>query len=199
MGKRFIKRAMDLGLSFFLILMLLPVFVLVSILSKIKFGRSVFFIQERPGQNEKIFKLYKFRTMTDKKSPSGELLPDKDRITKYGQFLRRISLDELPELFNILKGDMSFVGPRPLLIEYLPLYNKEQRKRHLVKPGLTGWAQVNGRNAITWQEKFNFDVWYVNNWSLGLDIKIIFLTLVKIFKQEGISQEGQATMTKFKG
>ncbi|MDR9770455.1 sugar transferase [Acetomicrobium sp.] len=149
--------------------------------------------------NEKIFTLYKFRTMTDERDEKGELLPDEMRLTDFGKFLRAPSLDELPELFNILKGDMSIVGPRPLLIEYLPLYNAHQRRRHEVRPGLTGWAQVNGRNAISWEEKFNYDVEYVDNLSFFLDVKIIFLTIMKVSKREGINQEGRATMEPFRG
>jgi len=194
-----IKRILDLCFSFVLLILLSPVILLISFLLRIKYGSPFFFKQKRPGLNEKLFEMCKFRTMTDKRDKKGDLLPDKDRITTFGQFLRKTSLDELPELFNILKGDMSFVGPRPLLVEYLPLYNKEQRKRHNVKPGITGWAQINGRNAITWEEKFELDVWYVENWSLWLDFKILIKTFSEVLKMEGISQMGMATMEKFKG
>jgi lipopolysaccharide/colanic/teichoic acid biosynthesis glycosyltransferase len=158
-----------------------------------------FFTQDRPGKDEKIFKLIKFRTTTCEKDENGKLLPDEMRLTKYGKFLRSTSLDELPELINILVGQMSIVGPRPLLVQYLPRYNAEQKRRHLVRPGLTGWAQVNGRNAISWEEKFKLDVWYVDHISLALDIKTIFLTVKNVLKREGISGEGQATMSEFMG
>ena len=194
-----IKRILDLCFSFVLLILLSPVILLILFLVKIKYGSPILFKQKRPGLNEKLFEMYKFRTMTDKRDKKGDLLPDEDRITTFGQFLRKTSFDELPGLFNVLKGDMSFVGPRPLLVEYLPLYNEEQRKRHNVKPGITGWAQVNGRNAITWEEKFELDVWYVENWSIWLDIKILLLTLVKVIRREGINQKNQVTMEKFKG
>ena len=197
--KFFVKRLFDIIFSFYLLLILSPLFLIIFILVKLKLGGPIIFKQRRPEKNEKIFEMYKFRTMTDKRDKKGDLLPDKDRITAFGKFLRKMSLDELPELFNVLKGDMSFVGPRPLLIEYLLLYNKEQKKRHLVKPGLTGWAQVNGRNAISWEEKFEYDVWYVENWSLWFDFKILIKTFSKVLKMEGISQMGMATMEKFKG
>ena len=197
--KKMIKRILDLCFSFVLLILLSPVILLILFLVKIKYGSPILFKQKRPGLNEKLFEMYKFRTMTDKRDKNGDLLPDEDRITTFGQFLRKTSLDELPGLFNVLKGDMSFVGPRPLLVEYLPLYNEEQRKRHNVKPGITGWAQVNGRNAITWEEKFELDVWYVENWSIWLDIKILLLTLVKVIRREGINQKNQVTMEKFKG
>jgi lipopolysaccharide/colanic/teichoic acid biosynthesis glycosyltransferase len=158
-----------------------------------------FFIQIRPGKNEKHFRLIKFKTMTDERDDNGELLPDQERLTKTGKFIRKTSLDELPQLFNVVKGDMSFVGPRPLLVEYLPLYNEEQRKRHLVKPGITGWAQVNGRNAISWPDKFKLDVWYVENQSFWLDLKILWMTFIKVLKAEGISGRDSVTMEKFKG
>ncbi len=163
------------------------------------FGRPIFFRQVRPGLNGKPFIMYKFRTMTNERDGDGNLLPDDRRLTSFGRFLRSTSLDELPELINVLKGEMSLVGPRPLLMEYLPLYSTEQFRRHEVKPGITGWAQVNGRNAISWEDKFKFDVWYVDNQSFWLDIKILWMTLVKVFKREGISQAGQATMEKFEG
>jgi undecaprenyl phosphate N,N'-diacetylbacillosamine 1-phosphate transferase len=158
-----------------------------------------FFFQMRPGLHEKIFKLIKFKTMNDKRNIKGELLPDAERLTKIGKFVRKTSLDELPQLINVLKGDMSLVGPRPLLIQYLPLYDSFQKRRHEVKPGITGWAQVNGRNAISWQQKFEYDVWYVDNQSFMLDVKILYLTVLKVFKSEGIAQAGQVTMEEFKG
>lgn len=197
--RRYFKRPIDFVLSLGAIIILSPILLLIALLVRIKLGSPVIFKQQRPGMNEKIFTLYKFRTMTDERDEKGELLPDEMRLTDFGKFLRASSLDELPELFNILKGDMSIVGPRPLLIEYLPLYNAHQRRRHEVRPGLTGWAQVNGRNAISWEEKFNYDVEYVYNLSFFLDVKIIFLTIMKVLKREGINQEGRATMEPFRG
>ena len=197
--RRYFKRPLDFVLSLAAIIILSPILLLIAFLVRIKLGSPVVFKQQRPGLNEKIFTLYKFRTMTDEKNEKGELLPDEVRLTDFGKFLRAMSLDELPELFNILKGDMSIVGPRPLLTEYLPLYNEHQRRRHEVRPGLTGWAQVNGRNAITWEEKFNYDVEYVDNLSFLLDLKIIILTIMKVLKREGINQEGRATMEPFRG
>jgi len=197
--RRYFKRPLDFVLSLGAIIILSPILLLIALLVMIKLGSPVIFKQQRPGMNEKIFTLYKFRTMTDERDEKGELLPDEMRLTDFGKFLRASSLDELPELFNILKGDMSIVGPRPLLIEYLPLYNAHQRRRHEVRPGLTGWAQVNGRNAISWEEKFNYDVEYVDNLSFFLDVKIIFLTIMKVLKREGINQEGRATMEPFRG
>jgi len=197
--RRYFKRPIDFVLSLGAIIILSPILLLIALLVRIKLGSPVIFKQQRPGMNEKIFTLYKFRTMTDERDEKGELLPDEMRLTNFGKFLRASSLDELPELYNILKGDMSIVGPRPLLIEYLPLYNAQQRRRHEVKPGLTGWAQVNGRNAIGWEEKFNYDVEYVDNLSFFLDVKIIFLTIIKVLKREGINQEGRATMEPFRG
>ncbi len=197
--KDYLKRFLDIIFSFILLILLMPVYLLVYVFVRIKLGAPAIFKQKRPGKNAKIFTMYKFRTMTDEKDEKGHLLPDEKRLTKFGQFLRKTSLDELPELYNILKGDMSFVGPRPLLVKYLKRYNKEQMRRHEVPPGLTGWAQVNGRNAISWEEKFRLDVWYVDNRSLWLDIKIIFMTVIQIFKREGINQEGQATMGEFLG
>ncbi len=158
-----------------------------------------FFFQVRPGKNEKLFKIIKFKTMNEKKDEQGNLLSDAERLTKVGAFVRKTSLDEIPQLLNVIKGDMSLIGPRPLLPRYLPLYNDEQRKRHNVRPGITGWAQINGRNAISWQQKFEYDVWYVENVSFMLDLKILLLTVKKVFVSEGISQEGQATMEEFKG
>lgn len=197
--KRFIKRPMDFILSLIAIIVLSPVFLIVALLVKIKLGSPVIFKQQRPGLNEKIFTMYKFRTMTDERDENGELLPDSVRLTKFGKFLRSTSLDELPELFNILKGDMSIVGPRPLLVQYLPLYNDHQKRRHEVRPGLTGLAQVNGRNAISWEEKFDLDVQYVDHISFIGDWKIIFLTIKKVFIREGINSETAATMEPFTG
>jgi len=197
--RRYFKRLLDFVLSLAAIIALSPVLLLIACLVRIKLGSPVIFKQQRPGLNERIFTLYKFRTMTDERNERGELLPDEARLTDFGKFLRSTSLDELPELFNILKGDMSIVGPRPLLVEYLPLYDQYQRRRHEVRPGLTGWAQVNGRNALSWEDKFNYDVEYVDNLSFLLDLKIIFLTIKKVLKREGISQEGRATMEPFKG
>lgn len=197
--KRFIKRPMDFILSLIAIIVLSPVFLIVALLVKIKLGSPVIFKQQRPGLNEKIFTMYKFRTMTDERDENGELLPDSVRLTKFGRFLRSTSLDELPELFNILKGDMSIVGPRPLLVQYLPLYNDHQKRRHEVRPGLTGLAQVNGRNAISWEEKFDLDVRYVDHVSFIEDWEIIFLTIKKVFIREGINSETAATMEPFTG
>ncbi len=195
----YLKRFLDIIFSFILLVLLMPVYLLVYVFVRIKLGAPAIFKQKRPGKNAKIFTMYKFRTMTDEKDEKGHLLPDEKRLTKFGQFLRKTSLDELPELYNILKGDMSFVGPRPLLVKYLKRYNKEQMRRHKVPPGLTGWAQVNGRNAISWEEKFKLDVWYVDHRNLWLDIKIVFMTVIQVFKREGINQEGQATMGEFLG
>ncbi len=194
-----VKRVMDFLLSLLALCVLSPVLLILTILGAIKMKGNPFFTQQRPGRNEKIFRLIKFRTMTCEKDAEGNLLPDEVRLTKYGKFLRSTSLDELPELINILKGDMSIVGPRPLLVKYLPLYNVEQRHRHDVRPGLTGWAQVNGRNAISWEEKFRLDVWYVENMSAWVDIKTIFLTVKNVLCREGISSETSATMEEFKG
>ena len=195
----FIKRFFDFFLSLTALIVLFPLLLILVVLGAVKMKGNPFFTQQRPGKDEKIFKLIKFRTMTCEKDENGNLLPDEVRLTKYGKFLRSTSLDELPELLNILKGDMSIVGPRPLLVQYLPRYNAEQKRRHLVRPGLTGWAQVNGRNAISWEEKFKLDVWYVDHISLGLDIKTIFMTVVNVLKRQGISGEGQATMSEFMG
>ncbi|MGN4712381.1 sugar transferase [Bacillus cereus group sp. MYBK222-1] len=197
--RRFVKRPMDFMLSLIAIIMLSPVFLIVAFLVKTKLGSPVLFKQERPGLNGTIFKMYKFRTMTDEKNENGELLPDSVRLTKFGKFLRSTSLDELPGLFNIFKGDMSIIGPRPLLVQYLPLYNEHQKRRHEVRPGLSGLAQVNGRNAISWEEKFNYDVEYVDNVSFTTDWKIILLTIKKVFIREGINSETAATMEPFKG
>ena len=199
MYAKYIKRVLDLILSLMALIILMPLMIIIAILVRIKLGSPVIFKQERPGKNEKIFTLYKFRTMTDEKDEDGNLLPDEKRLTKFGKILRSTSLDELPELFNILKGDMSIVGPRPLLKEYLPLYNEEQKHRHDVRPGLTGLAQISGRNSISWEEKFDDDIKYVNEVTFINDLRIILKTVVKVFKREGISQEGNATMGKFKG
>lgn len=193
------KRFLDFILSFLAIIVLSPVFIILYILVKIKLGSPVIFKQARPGKNERIFNIYKFRTMTDKKDEQGNLLPDQIRLTKFGKFLRSTSLDELPGLFNILFGQMSIVGPRPLLVKYLTLYNEEQKKRHLVRPGLTGLAQVNGRNAITWEEKFKFDIQYVNKVTFWGDIKIIFNTALKVLKRSDIRSSTSVTMEEFKG
>lgn len=194
-----IKRLMDLVLSGFALILLSPVLLVTAILVRTKLGSPVIFKQERPGRNGEIFSLYKFRSMTDQKDEAGNLLPDSVRLTGFGKKLRSTSLDELPELWNIFRGDMSIVGPRPLLVKYLPLYNEEQRHRHDVRPGLTGWAQINGRNAISWEEKFKLDCWYVEHISLLLDLKIIFMTALKVFRREGISSETAATMEEFTG
>lgn len=193
------KRFLDFAISLVMILLLSPVIAITWLLVRKKLGSPALFKQPRPGISGKIFNVYKFRTMTDERDEDGKLLPDSVRLTKFGQLLRKLSLDELPQLWNVLKGDMSFVGPRPLLVEYLPLYNEQQARRHNVRPGITGWAQVNGRNAISWERKFEYDVWYVENQSLWLDFKILLLTVKKVFVSEGISAEGQATIEKFKG
>ena len=197
--RRYFKRPMDFVLSLIAIIVLSPVFLVVAVLVRIKLGSPVIFKQERPGLNEKIFTLYKFRSMTDERDENGELLPDSVRLTKFGKFLRSTSLDELPELVNILKGDMSIVGPRPLLVEYLPLYDEHQRRRQEVRPGLSGLAQVSGRNTISWEEKFNLYVEYVDNISFILDWKIIFLTIKKVIFREGISSNTSVTMEPFRG
>lgn len=197
--KRFIKRPMDFALSLIAIIVLSPVLLVVAILVRTKLGSPVIFKQKRPGLNEKIFTLYKFRTMTDERDKFGELLPNHIRLTKFGKILRATSLDELPELFNILRGDMSIIGPRPLLAEYLPLYNEKQKRRHDVRPGLSGFAQVNGRNAISWEEKFDFDVEYVDNISFLLDLMLIVQTFLKVFKCESVNKSEHVTMEKFKG
>lgn len=197
--RKYFKRPMDFILSLLAIIVLSPVLLVVAVLVKVKLGSPVIFKQKRPGLNEKIFTLYKFRTMTDERDENGELLPDEIRLTKFGKFLRSTSLDELPELFNILIGDMSIIGPRPLLVQYLPLYNKHQKRRHEVRPGLSGLAQVSGRNAISWEDKFNLDVEYVDNISFIGDWKIILLTIKKVFVREGINSETAATMEPFKG
>lgn len=194
-----IKRIFDIAASACALILLSPVLLVVMLLVRIKLGSPIFFTQVRPGLHGKPFKMVKFRTMTDERDEQGELLPDAVRLTKFGQFLRSTSLDELPELWNVLKGDMSLVGPRPLLMEYLSLYNAEQKRRHEVRPGITGWAQVNGRNTVDWPERFQLDVWYVDNRSLWLDIKVLFATVKKVLVRDGIAAEGEATMSKFTG
>lgn len=199
MYRNILKPIFDYTFSFLLILILSPLFLLLIVLLYFFNQKNVFFFQSRPGKNERIFQIIKFKTMTDEKDQQGNLLPDEKRLTKMGKFVRKTSLDELPQLFNVLKGDMSFIGPRPLLVSYLDLYNNEQKRRHNIKPGITGWAQVNGRNAITWQQKFIFDVFYVDNISFALDFKIFFLTIKKVLKSEGINTAGVATTESFKG
>lgn len=193
------KRALDLVLVILALAVISPVLLLVAILIWRKLGNPILFRQRRPGLHGKPFTLLKFRTMTDERDADGNLLPDEKRLTRFGQFLRRTSLDELPELFNVLRGDMSLVGPRPLLMQYLDRYTPEQARRHEVRPGITGWAQINGRNAISWQEKFELDVWYVDHLSLWIDLKILVLTVWKVLRREGISQDGHATMEEFLG
>ena len=197
--EKYIKRLLDIILSGGALLVLWPVLLITAILVRTKLGSPVIFCQERPGKDEKIFKLYKFRSMTDQRDENGNLLSDEVRLTKFGKLLRSTSLDELPELWNILKGDMSIVGPRPLLVKYLPLYNEEQKHRHDVRPGLTGWAQANGRNALSWEEKFKLDVWYVEHISFATDVKTIWLTVKNVLRREGISSENAVTMEEFKG
>ena len=189
----------DLILSGIALLILSPVYLILTILVRVKLGSPVLFPQKRPGKNEKVFRMYKFRSMTDERDANGDLLPDEERLTHFGAMLRATSLDELPELWNIFKGDMSIVGPRPLLVRYLPRYNERQRRRHEVRPGLTGWAQVNGRNAISWEQKFEYDVEYVEKESFLFDVKILFMTVGKVLHRSGISQEGSATMEEFMG
>ena len=193
------KSIFDKTLALFLIILFLPVYIIVTLLILVKMGKPILFRQQRPGLHEKIFGIYKFRTMTNEKDENGELLPDDQRLVGIGKFIRSTSLDELPQLFNVLKGEMSFVGPRPLLIEYLPLYNDRQKKRHDVKPGITGWAQVNGRNAISWEQKFEYDVWYVEHQSFCLDMKILWMTFLKVLKRSDISSDTAVTMEKFEG
>ncbi|MBX1885965.1 undecaprenyl phosphate N,N'-diacetylbacillosamine 1-phosphate transferase [Campylobacter peloridis] len=198
MYKNGLKRVFDFFMALILLIIFLPFMVLIGIVLKIIQG-SVLFKQARPGLNEKIFYIYKFKTMSDEKDENGELLPDELRLKPFGKLVRSLSLDELPQLFNVLKGDMSFIGPRPLLVEYLPLYNQEQKKRHDVRPGITGWAQINGRNAISWEQKFKYDVEYVQNCSFLFDLKIFFMTIVKVLKRSGVNKEGVATTDKFNG
>jgi undecaprenyl phosphate N,N'-diacetylbacillosamine 1-phosphate transferase len=193
------KKIFDMLLALMLIILFLPFFVLVSLAIVMKMGSPIFFRQLRPGYKEKIFGIYKFRTMTNELDENGELLPDEQRLVGVGKVIRSTSLDELTQLFNVLKGEISFVGPRPLLIEYLPLYSDEQKKRHNVKPGITGWAQVNGRNAISWEQKFKYDLWYVENQSFVLDMKIMWMTFLKVVNRSDISSSSSVTMEKFKG
>lgn len=199
MYRKFFKRIFDIVLSGMALLLLSPIYILLAVLIRIKLGGPVLFIQQRPGKKEKIFKMYKFRTMTNEKDDNGDLLPDEKRLTSFGKLLRSTSLDELPEIWNIFKGDMSIIGPRPLLVQYLPLYNDFQKRRHEVRPGLTGLAQISGRNAITWQEKFEKDVEYIDKLSILLDARIFFKTIKKVLKRDDISQGGQATMEFFRG
>lgn len=200
MYKHFIKRLFDLIISGIVLLLIGWLLILISIFVHFaNKGAGAFFLQERPGKDEKIFKVIKFKTMTDECDAEGKLLPDEQRLTKVGKFVRSTSIDELPQLINVFKGDMSLIGPRPLLVQYLPLYNEEQKRRHEVRPGISGWAQCHGRNAISWTEKFKLDVWYVDHVSLWVDLKIIFITIKKVFIREGISEEGHATMEPFNG
>ncbi|MBE3573595.1 MAG: sugar transferase [Moorella humiferrea] len=199
MRSLWIKRLIDFFVAFIGLIILSPLLILIALLVRVNMGAPVLFRQVRPGLHSRPFILYKFRTMRDLRDDEGCLLPDEMRLTRLGRILRSTSLDELPELFNVLKGEMSLVGPRPLLMEYLNRYTPEQARRHEVKPGITGWAQVNGRNAITWEEKFKLDVWYVDNWNLGLDLKILGTTFIKVLKREGISAGGHATMPEFRG
>ena len=196
---KYIKRILDIISSLLAIIILSPLLAVTAVLVKTKLGSPVLFKQERPGKDEKIFTLMKFRTMTDERDENGELLPDEVRLTKFGKFLRSTSIDELPELFNILKGDMSVIGPRPLLVEYIPRYNEHQHRRHEVRPGLSGWAQVNGRNTVSWEDKFDMDVHYVDNYSFAMDVKILFMTVLNVLRREGISSETSATMEVFMG
>ena len=199
MYKIFFKPLLDFVLSFLGLIISSPIFLIVFIALLLANKGKVFFLQNRPGKNEEIFKIIKFRTMNDKRDAQGNLLPDEERLTTIGKLVRKTSLDEIPQLINVLLGNMSLIGPRPLLPEYLPLYNDFQKKRHLIKPGITGWAQINGRNAVEWEKKFMFDVWYVENMSFLLDLQIMFLTLKKVLKLEGVNREGEATNIAFKG
>lgn len=193
------KPSFDFLFAILLLIIFSPLFLIVCSILFFNNNKKIFFTQPRPGKNEKIFKIFKFKTMNDRSDTDGRLLPDEDRITKFGKFLRKTSLDEIPQLFNVIKGDISIIGPRPLLVEYLKLYSNEQRKRHTIKPGITGWAQVNGRNELSWQKKFEHDIYYVDNISLSLDIKILILTIKKVLKSEGISKKDHATTEKFYG
>lgn len=197
--KKLLKPLLDILIAIIGLVLSSPIFILVTIGLAIANSGRPFFFQLRPGKDERIFKLIKFKTMNEKKDENGQLLPDKERLTQVGKFVRKTSLDEIPQLINILKGDMSLIGPRPLLVKYLPLYTDFQKRRHEVKPGITGWAQVNGRNAISWEEKFKLDVWYVDHQSFGVDVKIFFKTIGKIIKSEGINAQGQATTKPFTG
>lgn len=200
MYKHFFKRLIDFILVLCVLLVIWPILLIITVwLHFANKGAGAFFTQDRPGKNGKIFKVIKYKTMTDERDAEGNLLPDAERLTKVGRFVRSTSIDELPQLINVLKGDMALIGPRPLLPQYLPLYSPKQARRHEVRPGITGWAQINGRNAISWTKKFEYDVWYVDHCSFLLDLKIVFLTIKKVFIREGISQEGQATMEFFNG
>ena len=199
MYRNFLKRVIDILGALFLLILTSPIIIATAIFIYFKVSRDVIFTQVRPGLNEKIFKIYKFKTMSDERDANGELLPDDQRLGKFGKLIRSLSLDELPQLFNVLKGDMSFIGPRPLLVEYLPIYNETQKHRHDVRPGITGLAQVNGRNAISWEKKFEYDVYYAKNLSFMLDVKIALQTIEKVLKRSGVSKEGQATTEKFNG
>ncbi|MEO9890987.1 sugar transferase [Aurantibacter sp.] len=199
MYKAFFKRLLDFFTALSILIIASPVFILAFLLLTIANKGKAFFVQARPGKNEKVFKIIKFKTMTDEKDANGELLSDAERLTRVGSIIRKTSLDEIPQLLNVLKGDMSLIGPRPLLVQYLPLYNEKQKRRHLVRPGITGWAQVNGRNAISWEKKFDLDVWYVDNCSFILDIKILWLTVMKVIKSDDISSATSATMEAFEG
>ncbi|KFF02594.1 sugar transferase [Chryseobacterium luteum] len=199
MYKFFFKRVIDFTVALIGLILLSPVFIIVTVLLYFANRGKPFFVQARPGLNEKIFNIIKFKTMNDRKDAQGNYLPDSERLTPVGSFIRQTSLDELPQLINVLKGDMALIGPRPLLPEYLPLYNESQRKRHNIRPGITGWAQVNGRNAISWTMKFELDIWYIDNVSFATDCKVMFLTLKKVIKKEGINQAQQATVEAFKG
>jgi len=197
--RQLIKPILDFIFSLFGIVIISPIFIIILLFLSIVNKGKPFFLQKRPGKNERLFKIIKFRTMNDNKDSNGNLLPDAERLTKIGNFVRKTSLDEIPQLLNVLKGDMSLIGPRPLLPEYLPIYNETQRKRHEVRPGITGWAQVNGRNSISWQQKFDYDVWYVNHFTFLLDLKIVYLTIKKVFKREGITTKNSVSVEAFKG
>ena len=199
MYRNFLKRVIDILGALFLLVLTSPIIIATAIFIYFKVSHDVIFTQARPGLNEKIFKIYKFKTMSDERDANGELLPDEQRLGKFGKLIRSLSLDELPQLFNVLKGDMSFIGPRPLLVEYLPIYNETQKHRHDVRPGITGLAQVNGRNAISWEKKFEYDVYYAKNLSFMLDVKIALQTIQKVLKRSGVNKEGQATTEKFNG
>jgi lipopolysaccharide/colanic/teichoic acid biosynthesis glycosyltransferase len=199
MYKSFFKRVIDIMMALSILVVLSPVFLVVYILLAIANNGKAFFVQKRPGKNEKVFEIIKFKSMNDKKDSNGTLLPDAERITKVGSFVRKTSLDEIPQLFNVLKGDMSMIGPRPLLTSYLKLYSEEQKRRHDIKPGVTGWAQINGRNTISWQKKFEYDVWYVDNCSFLLDVKILWMTFLKVVKRDDVSSSTHATMETFTG
>jgi len=199
MYRNFIKRAIDCLVALVLLILALPVLLIAAAFLFFANNGKVFFTQERPGRKTRLFRVIKFKTMNDKKDPNGKLLPDRERLTSVGKFIRTTSIDELPQMINVLKGDMSLIGPRPLLPRYLPLYNEQQKRRHEVRPGITGWAQVNGRNAISWQKKFEYDVWYVDHLGFLLDVKILWLTIIKIFKREGITEQGSATISAFNG